>query len=246
MYIWKRALTDTIGHIKTLLGAAFTGVASLVALYYWKGHDMTIAEIPYVVVGLIGALSGVAFLFIWNLLAAPCKIQRERADNAESRLAELESETALPNAVLRSLESTQTETEYLKQSMITLSKLFEQYRRLLNGALLSDELKGVSMKDSDLSIVASFISEEAQKLLPKLAFSPSQALVFQTGWNEYRYIFVALKRIVPNITFPDLPREISATVISASKIDFIVQFYHRPSNNISRVEPQSFVADAEL
>lgn len=246
MKILKRAFRDTISHLKTLLTAIFAGIVSLIALYYWKGDRMAYEEIAFVVVGVIGAACGVLVIFLWNLLAAPYRIEKERADAAEARVAELKSGTELPNTVLQSLSDKQEENEQLKQTLIDLSSIFEQYQRLLNATFLFSEFKGTSLRQEDIGIVASFISEEAKKLLPQLPFKPNQSLIFQTGWNQYRYIFSTPKRIPPKINFLELPNGVSAEILRVSKIDFEVSFFHAPSQNREQVAPQLCTASAEL
>lgn len=92
----RRALADTFGHLQTLVITALGGVISLVALFLWKGSDMAIDEVPYVVVGFVGAFGSVALLFVWNLACAPYRIQKERADVAEAQLARAPKSPAPP------------------------------------------------------------------------------------------------------------------------------------------------------
>lgn len=239
-----RAIQDTRSHLKELAFTAVTGFAGLVVLYYWQGTNMALSEAPFYVVGLTGALIGVAILFLWNLAAAPYRIQRERADEAEQKLADLQSSTPLPNAVLRSLSDHQSASETNERRMIFLAHLFEQYKRLLKSTFLWAEHLETPIED--IGIVAKFISDEVDKILPKQPFAPEQPLIFQTGWNQYRYIFNSAMRIPPTVTFPEAQDGIEAAILHVSKIDFEVRFWHIASQNCEIVPPQPFEASAEL
>jgi len=95
MNIFRRGFSDTITHITTLVGAAFTGGASLIALYLWKGRDMTIEEVPSVAVGILGAVSGVFLILLWNIWLSPYRIVRDQRDLLQAEVTSLRSKSSI-------------------------------------------------------------------------------------------------------------------------------------------------------
>ncbi len=248
MQVIKRAFNDTFSG---LARPAITGLIGFIGFFWLYGNvygwEKAMDEAQVWLFGVGGAIAAVAITFLFYFALAPYRIQKDRAAKVEKRNAELESGTALPNTVLKSLADKQTECNQLNERLVTLARLFEQYRRLLNSTFLNAKFRGVDLADDDVGIVATFIANEAKKFLPGLPFQPDQPLVFQTGWNQYRYIFSGPMRVPPKVGFPELPDNISAELKSVSKIDFEVQFFHIDSQNRKKIEPQYPVeASAEL
>ncbi|MEP0325107.1 hypothetical protein [Bauldia litoralis] len=96
----RRGFADTFGHLKTFGFAVLGAIISLVALYFWKGRDMAIDEVPFVTVGLIGAFGSVALILIWNLVCAPYRIQKDRADALAVQLARMPKPKQTPITTL--------------------------------------------------------------------------------------------------------------------------------------------------
>ncbi len=218
------------------------------ALHFWRdGRDAMSAE-AYIWALYVLAPLGAVFLcvFLWNMVTTPYRIQRDRADAAEKSIAESALGTPFPNTVLRSLADSQTENEGLKQTLVRLSLLVEQYQRLLDATFRHAEFLGNNLHDDDIGMIATFIADEAKKALPRLPSRPDTPLVFETGWNTYRYILPSPMRIPPRVSFPSLPNGVNAEIRRVSKIDFEVRFWHSASPNQEKIEPQHFEADAEL
>ncbi|THV13716.1 hypothetical protein [Rhizobium rhizophilum] len=253
MIFIRRAFSDTVSHIWALILAAFTGCASLVALFLWKGQQSAVEEMPGVVVGLIGTVCGVLLIFAWNVIAAPYRIQKDRADALAEECGALEKELSsllasgqVPTAVLKSLSEIQERRDELDSRLGAIAALIEQFRRLLSAAVNYGHFRQTDLRADDVTLIADFLVQQAALILPKLPHQPDQPLIFQTGWNEYRYIFAVPKRTAPKVTFPMLPEEVEATVQDASKLHFDVRFWHIPSSNHQAIAPLPFVADAEL
>ncbi|POF30901.1 hypothetical protein CLV41_10579 [Roseibium marinum] len=56
---------------------------------------MALEEVPFVVVAIVGALSGVVFIFLYNFACAPYRIERDAHELTKSRLRQIEAD--LPN-----------------------------------------------------------------------------------------------------------------------------------------------------
>ena len=224
------------------------------ALYWWFGTLGHFKEFySLAIYGL--ASTGAVFIALlgWKISAAPYRLQRDRADaektradRAESQIQHLSEHSALPNAFLQSLSDTQSEATNLRNTLNIVAVLAEQYRRLLSATLARANFMGRDLEVDDLIIMAKFLADETQALLPNTPFRPDEPLIFQTGWNQYRYIFSVPMRVPPEISFPGIDQSIEATVLRVSKIDFEAIFFHKPSLNKQQIGPQRFAASAEL
>lgn len=53
---------------------------------------MALEEVPFVVVAIVGALSGVLLIFLYNLICAPYRIERDEHELTKLRLSQVEAE----------------------------------------------------------------------------------------------------------------------------------------------------------
>ncbi|WAP68014.1 hypothetical protein [Jiella pelagia] len=90
-------MKDTKRHVMACVGVAFTGAVALIALFYWKGEKMAIEELPLYAVGLVGALSGLGVVFLWNLACAPVRLEREAHTVTKLQLAEAQKNSPKPS-----------------------------------------------------------------------------------------------------------------------------------------------------
>lgn len=241
-----RAYKDTKESFWSLVSAIFTGLLTLFAIYLYTGKQEAFSEAKPLIFTIIGASAGVVLFFLWNLMAAPYRIQKDRAENAEVRIAEMESGNKIPNVVIKGFDFVEGQNNHLAQTLMALAYLFRQYQTLLKSVKLNSAHQINKYSNDDLELIADFIGKEAAKILPDIPFGPEEPLVLVTGWNSYRYILKVPMRIAPTVTFPTLPDEVSYTITSVSKIDFEVSFYHVASHNHEKVQPYPFVASAEL
>lgn len=108
--IIRRALSDTTSHLVGLIIAALGGAATLIALFLWKGREMALEEVPYVITGLIGGLGVVLLLFLWNLACAPYRMERDRHSATRAKLQRARDEN-------RRLSSTPVESGALEERL---------------------------------------------------------------------------------------------------------------------------------
>lgn len=247
---WLRVWRDTkaaLGGWPAILSFVVFPILGLLFHYWLDGRGPMSAEAYiWVLYGLAPLGACMVAVVGWNMAAVPYRMQKERAELAEKRIAELEGKTPLPNTVLRSLDATQAENENLKDCLRAVSQIITQYQRLLNASFSHSEFAHPDLRESDIGIIASFVADEATKYLPQLPFGPDEPLIFKTGWNKYKYIFSVPMRVRPKISFPELPKEVHASLGRVSKIDFEVSFWHSESNNTKEIPPQPFLADARF
>lgn len=90
MRILRRAIADTFSkRLGQLVSAATAGLAGWLYLYFQHGEDFAVAELPFMIGAIVGTATFVAVLFLWNLAAAPYRIERDRADALEGENANL-------------------------------------------------------------------------------------------------------------------------------------------------------------
>ncbi|HBZ43427.1 MAG TPA: hypothetical protein DEO85_05065 [Maritimibacter sp.] len=88
----KRAFKDTLnGQGQALFVLVVGGIIGLAFLYFTHGRVMALEEVPYFWAAVAGALGALLLLFLWNLACTPYRIQKERADLAESEVVRLEA-----------------------------------------------------------------------------------------------------------------------------------------------------------
>lgn len=231
-----------LGSWKKIMIKGVIGGAIILALALWGSGDASGDEIVVRVSLIAVAIFLFPLVYLINFATIPPKLAAE----ADKRLSAASAEQSLPNAFVKSLSETQAKTEALEQQMVFISNLFEQYGRLIEACFTHAQFRGDNLRDSDIGLVAQFLNDEIKKVTPQLPFRPKEPLIFQTGWNRYRYILSAPMRIPPRVSFQNLSTDIEANVKRVSKLDFEVQFFHKPSLNKKVVPPQPFVANAEL
>lgn len=87
----RHALRQTTSHLLKLIGASFSASLALIALYFWKGHELAMEEIPFAVTALSGPIIGAVLYFLWNLICSPYQILKSERDQLVVRVAELEN-----------------------------------------------------------------------------------------------------------------------------------------------------------
>ncbi len=116
--IFKRAMKDTLaGQITALFVLVVGALISLVYLYVTESPQVAVGEIPYVTGGLIGAIGSLFLLFVWNLVWAPYRIERDAHLETKNKLAQLEAQMpkqASPRKL--SAENRLALTSFLKNS----------------------------------------------------------------------------------------------------------------------------------
>jgi hypothetical protein len=249
---WRDAAAS-FGGVPAVIGVC--AIPILAATFYWQLGD--IPGLNTVYSSLIYALAAAGGVFVcllgWNLCAAPYRLQKDRADSenlraeqAEVKLKSAAEQASLPHSFVKSLSDVQSTVGNLEKKLMMMAALTEQFRRLLKATFQTAKFRGQNLELDDIGIVAKFLADEAQSILPAVPFRPDEELIFQTGWNQYRYIFTVPMSRPPRIEFSGLNKEVEATVLRVSKIDFEVSFFHIPSQNREIVPPQPFIADAEL
>jgi hypothetical protein len=249
---WHDAAAS-FGGVPAVIGAC--AIPILAGVFYWQFGDIPGLNAGYS--GLVYALCAAGGVFVlllgWNLCAAPYRLQRDRADReklraeqAEAKLISITEQASLPHSFVKSLSDTQSTVGNLENKLMLMAVLTEQYRRLLKATFQNAQFRGQNLESDDIGIVAKFLADEAKSILPVVPFRPDEPLIFQTGWNQYRYIFSVPMRAPPRIEFQGLSKEVEATIIRVSKIDVEVKFFHIPSLDRDAVTPQPFFASAEL
>lgn len=167
MNIFLRGFSDTITHIKTLIGAAFAGGVSLIALYLWKGREITAAEVPNVIVGIIGVLTGVFAIFLWNLILTPYRLLRDERNSLEIEARSLRSKNSLKEKIQDELLSRRIDAAaFLEQTV------FPPY--IMNARDVNEKLSIEKMFRSHLS---SFMNNEAFRISSGYLF-----LIMENMW----------------------------------------------------------------
>lgn len=88
--VFKRAWKDTLhGQIVALFIFMAGGGLSLVFLYIWSGREVALGEIAYVLAAFFGAIGALALLFLWNLVCAPYRMERDAHAATATELEQL-------------------------------------------------------------------------------------------------------------------------------------------------------------
>lgn len=246
---WKRVFLDTwklAGATPSIISYVVVPLAVITLTALSSGWTEGLRDIRTYGFALVTFISVVFAQFVWTIALTPYRIERDRANIAEELVKELQSGTRLPDAVLRSLSESQARTEALDRQLNAISMLMEQYRRLLAACGRWADFHGSDLREDDLMLVSNFLAEQTRQMLPPVPFGPDQPIVFQIGWNEYRYILSVPMARVPDVSFPDLTAEITARVTNATKIYVDVAFWHGPSNNRAEIAPLGPAFSARL
>lgn len=247
--IFKRAWKETFaifGGWGIVFGALAIPFAGFLLHYATAGLTEMMGEVEvWLIYGAAATGMVFALVFLCNLVRAPYLIERDAHIATQVRLASIEQDTPLPNAVLRSLTETQQKSAALNQQLLAVAKLVEQYRRLFAASTTFNQKIDPSLRYDDVVEVSNFLLDQSKDLLPSLPYGPKEPLIFEVDWNKYRYIFNVPMRVPPKVTFPDLPDGVRAEIHHVSRLFVDVQFFNS-TNAADRILPQGFIADAEL
>lgn len=153
MDIIRKAMGDTWkGQLKAVFSLVAGTIVALLALHLWKGTQVAVEEIPYALTGLAGAIGALVLLFLWNLIAAPYRLQRARADNFESELADLKRASAKEISDLR--QASTEEIADLRQASEEARSPKARIRSILE-EINPGILHSVDGGENDLYVVAS-------------------------------------------------------------------------------------------
>ena len=88
----KRAFYDTLKSQLTAVAMLLCGaILGLLYLRVFEGEKVARDEIPYIEAGIFGAVSALILLFIWNLICAPYRIERDAHNETKEKLLKASS-----------------------------------------------------------------------------------------------------------------------------------------------------------
>ena len=120
----KRAWKDTLrGQVVALFIVVAGGCLSLVYLYLQQGRDVALDEVAYVQAAIFGAVGALALLFLWNLMCAPYRIQRDGRLAAEAKVAELQAAAPKPQKRHLSIEQQGLLASFLRTCGVKPNKM---------------------------------------------------------------------------------------------------------------------------
>lgn len=87
MKILKRAWSDTFsGQYQALFTLVVGGLFGLVYLYFDQGVGDAVAEVPYWEAAVFGSVGALSLLFVFNLICAPYRIERDEHEKTKAQL----------------------------------------------------------------------------------------------------------------------------------------------------------------
>ena len=91
MKIFSHAIHDTFDGrmLRSIFLISGGAIASWLAVYFFLGGKEAVLELPFIYAGIIGAIAPLTLLFIWNLVCAPYRIEREGRLVAQSEVNKL-------------------------------------------------------------------------------------------------------------------------------------------------------------
>lgn len=108
------AYATTRGHITALVLAAIAGGFSIIVLSALRGREAAMDEWDYLVAGLIGSCGAVLLTFLWNLVCAPYRLEREAHAGTRVELENVRREIGATSAILTERQRAIVAREALK------------------------------------------------------------------------------------------------------------------------------------
>lgn len=94
--VFRRAVRDTFAkRFGQLFSAAVAGLFGWLYLYFAHGEDFAVAEMPFIIGAIVGTVTFVSVLFLWNLACAPYRIMKDQRDDLSSKLGDQEGQMSL-------------------------------------------------------------------------------------------------------------------------------------------------------
>lgn len=98
--IIKRAIKDTFkGQFTALYFLVCGGLFGLVYLYFREGQKLALDEVIFYEAAIAGAVASLALFFIFNLCAAPFRIERDAHEATKKKLSETPQGPLLPEII---------------------------------------------------------------------------------------------------------------------------------------------------
>jgi hypothetical protein len=244
----SRAVADTMAYFgprkEFLIGAPLLFLAASGISLYNKGDAAMQSIIEAASTGILAIVIVGSFLFLWNLACAPYRIERDRANVAEAKVAEFQNRTdaKIPIAHLGAMQRYEGTLLTLENRLGALSALVAQYTRLREASRQFYVSCGLPEDEAEVSAITKTIMGEMERFVLALPFAPHQGLRLLIGWNHFIQIFDVPKRVPPKINITHIPEGSHAQVKNVTTLSFEVQFW--PEN--IQVTDFAVEADARL